>query len=256
MILLFYSGDGMKSRMDKYKVEDSNLKSRTELNKDLYSNEEIDDYNKIDLNSNISILNNDGKNIDVDQIREMLDKKYRDNLPKRKSITLEDTAEIPVQEKEFETRNYDINRILEKAKSEKKVDYLEDRLKSIRNTNSDILESLNINSKENKTRLEEEKELFTLIDTITELELRNKKEVDKENAELLDLEETEKIDVEKTNSFFTGQMKINKNDFEDFSDVEKDIKSNSALIKILVFIFIIAVLGVIIYFLNDYFEIF
>ena len=110
MILLFYSGDGMKSRMDKYKLEDSNLKSRTELNKDLYSNEEIDDYNKIDLNSNISILNNDGKNIDVDQIREMLDKKYRDNLPKRKSITLEDTAEIPVQEKEFETRNYEIGR--------------------------------------------------------------------------------------------------------------------------------------------------
>lgn len=255
MILLFYSGDIMKSRMDKYKIETSNLKSRTELNKDLYSKEEIDDYNKIDLNSNISILNNDGKNIDVDQIREMLDKKYRDNLPKRKSITIEDTIEIPIEEKEYDTRNYDINRILEKARSEKRVDYLEERLKRIQNTNSDILENLNLNFKENKTRLEEEKELLTLIDTITELELKNKKQINKENAELLKLEETSKINLEKTNSFFTGNMKVSDKDFEDFSDIEKDIKSNSILIKILIFIFVMAALGVILYFLNDYFNI-
>ncbi len=85
----------MKSRMDKYEFDTPEYKKRTDLKADLYQNNKIDDYNEIDLNSNISILKADSKNIDVNQIREMLDKKYRDNIPRRKSIAIEyDSDEI------------------------------------------------------------------------------------------------------------------------------------------------------------------
>ena len=64
------------------------IPSRTELNKNLYNSYENQSYDKFDVNSNQEVLKNDARKIDVDQIREILDKKYRDNAPKRKSIEI------------------------------------------------------------------------------------------------------------------------------------------------------------------------
>ena len=101
----------MNSRMDKYEFDTPDYKKRTELKANLYQNNEIENYSKIDLNSNISVLKTDSKNIDIDKIREMLDKKYRDNMPRRKSIALDyETEEVKEEDDLFDTKEYDITK--------------------------------------------------------------------------------------------------------------------------------------------------
>jgi len=240
--------------MDKYEFDTPDYKKRTELKANLYQNNEIENYSKIDLNSNISVLKTDSKNIDIDKIREMLDKKYRDNMPRRKSIALDyETEEVKEEDDLFDTKEYDINEIIAKAKSEQSVNYLQDRLKKINNTNNDILENLNINPKSDIKKFDDEKELMSLINTITQIEIENQEKAKNEAADLLDLNQTKQIDSFTTeNTFFTGNMKIQDKDYEDFKEIQKDIKSNSILIKLLVFIFIIIIIALIVFLLNDY----
>ena len=104
--------------------------------------------------------------------------------------------------------------------------------------------------------------LFYLINTITELELRNRQK----DAELLDLadDDAKEEDNSKTaatsiipdteETFYTGQLAVKEDDFEDFKDMQDDIKSNSALIKILVFIFIIITIAIGVVLANKYLE--
>ncbi|MDD4188056.1 MAG: hypothetical protein PHX04_04820 [Bacilli bacterium] len=243
----------MGSRMDKYGIEKPELKSRTELNKDLYVNNEFDDYNKMDLNSNVSVLGTADKNIDVDQIREILDKKYRDNAPKRKSIAI-DMVEEEVPLEKIDTKEYDINEILAKAKSQQNVDYNIERLKKLRNTNFEILQKLNLESEKSTEKQADENELMTLINTITKLELENQEKASKDAVNLLNLENTEEMESPKVleNSFYTGNLAVTEKDYEDFSDIQKDIKSNSFLIKFLIVIFILVLISVAIFMLNKY----
>ena len=242
-------GDVMNYRMDRYKDETPELKKRTDLKADLYS-KDVDDYSSLDLNSNVSILKDNANNIDVDKIKEMLDKRYRENTPKRKSINIEPYLDNYDETKQdlYDTKEYDINEILSRARDTKTVDYKKERLRRLTNTNQDILQNLNLNEK--KDKYEEEQELMTLIDTITKLELENQEKAQKEAGDLLDLtpEETEQKTAE--SSFFTGKLVVTDDDYEDFKDIERDIKSNSIFIKILVFIFVILFIGALVIFLN------
>lgn len=192
----------MQSRMDRYynKVDDAeNIEvgedleltstSRINRNQTLYkevSNRELEEF---DLNSNVSVIG-DGNNVDIDKIREMLDRKYRE-LPKNKSIgkAEPELGKINLDE----TREYDLNSILEKARESKEINYEEDRLKKLRNTQYDILKSLDIvldNEDEeieesevkkiqekNSNREMEEKKLQDLINTITAKELLTKEDL-------------------------------------------------------------------------------
>lgn len=243
----------MSSRMDKYGIEKPELKSRTELNKDLYENIEVEDYNKIDLNSNVSVLGTADKNIDVELIKEMLDKKYHDNEPKRKSIAI-DVVDEEVPEEKINTKEYDINEVLAKAKSEQNIDYNIERLKKLRNTNYEILQKLDLESDKSPEKQEDANELMTLINTITKLELENQEKASKNASNLLDLENTEEVDASSIleNSFYTGNLAVSEKDYEDFSDIQKDIKSNSIIIKFLIVIFILILISVIIFMLNKY----
>ena len=117
----------MNSRMDKY-IDSPNLKSRAEKNKDLYEKIKNADIDKFDIHSNATVIEEDVNRIDVDKIRDMLDKKYRDNIPKRVLDTdyyKEEEPEIKLQD----TKEYDINTILKKAREDQKVDYEKERLK-------------------------------------------------------------------------------------------------------------------------------
>jgi len=242
-------GDVMSSRMDRYKDETPELKKRTELKADLYRND-VDNLSRLDLNSNISVLKDDASNIDVDKIREMLDKRYRENTPKRKSIEIDSHIDEYEEESDlYDTKEYDINEILAKAKTTKNVDYNEERLRKLTNTNQDILQNLNLSPK--KDKYEEEQELMTLIDTITKLELENREKAEKEASDLLNLNNTEEI-LNLENSFFTGNLAVTDKDYEDFKDLQSDIKSNSILIKVLIFIFIILFIAAIIILLNHF----
>ncbi len=145
----------MKTRMEKYyEDETSNAPLRQHKNESLYeniNNYEIKDYK---LENNATVIDNNAQDIDVERIKRILDTRYNKE-PKRQSITLEPPKEEEIPINLEETREYDINAILEKARSEKEVDYEKERLKKIRDTQYDILNSLDLS---NNSKDEEENE--------------------------------------------------------------------------------------------------
>lgn len=226
------------------------IPSRTDLNKDLYNSYENQSYDKFDINSNQEVLKNDARKIDVDQIREILDKKYRDNAPKRKSIQI---IEPESQELEREiTKEYDLNAILNKAKSDSDYDY--DRNKLNKSVDASKLVDEIKSKYQEKEETAEEKELKDLIHTIAQIEIKNSKK----DADLLGLSETNTFVkdeiIPKEEEFYTGNLKITEKDFDDFKDIEKDIKSNNILVKILIFAFILVAIAIGIIVANNYFN--
>lgn len=247
------------NRMDKYNDETPELRRRIDKYSELYEKNNSSDYDKFDVDSNISVLKDNARSIDVDQIREMLDKKYRDNIPKRKSISVDPiyNEEETVTEKNDE-KEYDLNAILDKAKQNRKVSYEEERFNRIETSSSEkLIDEINKKYKP-RDESDEAAELLNLINTITELELKNQNK--ENNVELDDnvdtpnliaaQELTEKDDNEET--FYTGKLAIKENDYDDFKEIQDDINSNSIVIKILIFIFIIVILVIAVFALNKY----
>lgn len=226
------------------------MPSRTELNKELYNSYEDQSYDRFDVNSNQEILKDDVRRIDVNQIRDMLDKKYRDNIPKRKSIDIDDIEyEEPVREI---TKEYDLKAILSKTKEQSSFDYDKDKRSKSYDV-SKIVEDVR-NKYPVKEETEEEKELKELIHTIAQIEIKNAKR--DEDAELLGLEQTREYNKDEISDeeFYTGDVKISNKDFDDFNDIEKDISSSNRLVRILLFMFIILLIGVVVVVLNKKME--
>lgn len=179
----------MQSRMDKYygrsnvdeemdvvqetdELEKTTTLSRLDRNKKLYqevSNKELEDFN---INSNASVIGR-GNEINIDSIREMLDKKYRE-LPKNKSMGMSEPEIGRVNLDE--TREYDINSVLEKATAEKEENYEDDRLRKLRNTQYDILKNLDVFKEKEK---EEEQELEEIEDAAKKVKISKHEEEEK-----------------------------------------------------------------------------
>ena len=274
----------MKTRMEKYyDEENNNIALRERKNQNLYENindYEVEDY---EIKTNATVLDNNAKNIDVEKIKKILDTKYN-KQPKRRSIVVD---EEDYQEPDIsldETREYDINAILEKARSEKEVDYEKERLKKIRDTQYDILNSLDIDTEKKEEPTEEKNELMDLINTITakELEVKNQKEdldpldiltdlkgsdntvvVDgvheeesvNETSPIMSLEEADKIKptiMENKTQDLTNTLQFTQSDFDDFNDLKKEVKSSRALIYIVIVIVCLILIAGVIIFLNKF----
>ena len=281
----------MESRMKKYYTEEEHIPSRQAKNMDLYkdiNSTKLDDFK---VNSNVAVLDDNGTNIDIDRIRDMLDKKYRVE-PKKKKIA--DYDEDLYQGVNLdETREYDINAILEKAKEKQVVNYEVERLKKIRNTQFDILNSLDLASKKEeddeaedaKPLRDDQAHLMELINTITSKELKqdldpldiltdlkgdentmvvpglkngiseaDKEEIKKEIKEEVKQEVKQEVKEELDKSFVTNTMAFTESDFDDFNDLKEDVKSNGIVIKILVVLVILVLIGGIVFMLNGIFE--
>ena len=250
----------MESRVSKYNNDSQTSMSRTKKNANLYN--EINELavNKFDVNSNSYILANNGRTIDVDKLKDMLDKKYREESKDKslsKTVQFDNTEEINLDE----TREYDINAILSKAKEEKQSDDYEiERLKKLRNTQVDILNDLNIENYNDKIKAvsdEEGDKLQDLINTINLTEETNAiKNLELDPLDILsdlkgDDDETKvegvneltqeiikaakqrqdeenknteeiKEDKKLENSFYTTSSILKVNDFDDFADL-KDV---------------------------------
>lgn len=266
----------MDLRTDKYYEEDiKSVPSRTSRNQELYKEISKTELNNYEVRSNATIIGDNKGNIDVEKIKSILDTHYKD-APKRKSIKLENIEETvkPVEE----TKEYDINVILNKAREDKEENYSEERNKKLRNTQFDILSSLNLDEEEEKKETESRSikeenasELQELINTISinEKAIKDIQNGDdplslfedlkgsdhtqtlkglKDNEDLIEqtketiFETVDKNEDEKTTSldksFFTKSTNFKKEDFEDFSDIE-DGKS-SVFVKIIIALLIIA----------------
>ncbi len=180
----------MQSRMEKYNNQGP-FTSRVEKNKALYEevkNSSITDFN---VEENTTMLNNNSSRIDAGNLRNLLDNDYVDNTPKRRSIVIENNLDEP--EPLHDTKEYDINVILKKAKEGKDINYNKERLKSVRQTQYEILNNLDLSKPSepdayhNKKKADEDN-LMELINTITVLELKNKQsKKDDEVSQALDL---------------------------------------------------------------------
>ncbi len=261
----------MDTRINKY--NESDKMSRVSKNSELYkqiNDSELDNFN---VHSNATVIGNQEREIDVEQIKKILDKRYNDR-PQRRSIRVEPSEEVSRLGKE-DTKEYDLTKVLEKAKDEKVETYEEVRAKKLRNTQYDILNNLNIEEPEEKEEksLNPEENLMNLINTITINEAKKKEEKTVDPLDILtDLKgdndtqvyesiensvttiteikekEKEKENLNKENnkketldnSFYTSDL-FTKKDFEDENDFVEDDKVGVG-IKILIALVIIVFL--------------
>ena len=258
----------METRIDKY--NESRSMSRVAKNSDLYK--EINDsaLDNFSVRSNATVIGNQEKEIDVEQIKKILDKRYN-SAPRRRSIRIEPQEEVSRVSVD-DTKEYDLTKVLEKAKDEKVETYEESRAKKLRNTQYDILNNLNLDGKEEteEKKIDPEENLMNLINTITINEAK-KKESAKEDIDPLDIltdlkgedntqvydsitsvttitevkeKEKEKKDKEEVidNSFYTDNL-FKKKDFEedsnDFLDEEKLGIGIKILITLVIIVFVV-----------------
>lgn len=279
----------MKTRMEKYYDEETlNVPLRQQKNESLYeniSNLEVDDYK---LDNNETIIGN-AKNIDVEQIKKILDTKYN-KTPQRKSIVLEEEEELPSISLD-ETREYDINAILEQARSEKEADYDKERVKKLRDTQYDILSNLELDQEkeeinEEKSDKKDNTELLDLINTITmrELDAKNSSSEEElnpldiltdlkgnddtviigglreeesigETSPIMSLEEADKIKPlikEETKTDLSNTLAFTQSDFDDFNDLKKEVKSSRALIYVIIVLVSLVLIAGLVIFLNKF----
>ena len=137
----------MNSRVDKYYDEKASVGSRTARNQDLYKEINKTELDKFEIRSNATVIGNNRGNIDVEKIKSILDTHYND-APKRRTIKIDDVQTEEKPKPIFETKEYDINVILDKAKEEKIENYSEDRAKKLHDTQFDILNNLDIDPKD------------------------------------------------------------------------------------------------------------
>lgn len=220
----------MESRMEKYNTEKTSYKSRTQKHQDLYNDVKVSNLSNFDVNSNESVIETNAKKIDVNKLSEILDKRYNDDAPKRKSIEVPTYEDDPITEQPLvETKEYDINAILEKAKQGKNVDYNKERLKKVRDAQYEILNNLDLeiqkveDVKKSSQRKLEEDTLMNLINTITQIETKNKEEARREASdETIDIfagleEETPAEGIE---------MPVPREEKEEYQEVEEELKND------------------------------
>ncbi len=265
----------MSSRMDKYYDNNEFVGSRTKKNATLYQEITHDDIEEINLTSNAHVIGENDQNINLDQIKEILEKKYHEE-PKKNYIA-QKTEDSKEEKKEVEeTKEYDINSILQKAKLTKDVDYERDRLKKVRDTQYDILKGLDLEEEKSSSKISnsQEENLINLVNTITEKELtREMNPLDiltdlkgsdntvvldgiKEEIEKKEIQDTVKEEIKKEidKTFYTNSLSFTKSDFDDFNDLKEDMESNKLLVRILLVIVAIALLVGIIFLINHIFH--
>lgn len=264
--------------------------SRVAKNNDLYkqiNNSELDNFN---VRSNATVIGNQEREIDVEQIKKILDKRYN-SAPKRRSIRIEERPHENIISDE-PTKEYDLTKVLEKAKDEKVETYEENRAKKLRNTQYNILSNLNVDGEEKEeVKATPEENLMNLINTITineakKLEEKNSNSNDIDPLDILsdlkgddDTQVYESMETEVTkiteikekekennnqitevknknqekldNSFYTSNL-FKKNDFEDDNKDFVDDEKIGIGFKILIVLVVVTFLVGLFLFLKSY----
>lgn len=264
--------------------------SRVAKNDDLYKQINTSELDNFNVRSNATVIGNQEREIDVEQIKKILDKRYN-SAPKRRSIRIEERPHENIISDE-PTKEYDLTKVLEKAKDEKVETYEENRAKKLRNTQYNILSNLNIEGEEKEeVKATPEENLMNLINTITineakKLEEKNNNSNDIDPLDILsdlkgddDTQVYESMETEVTkiteikekekennnqitevknknqekldNSFYTSNL-FKKNDFEDDNKDFVDDEKIGIGIKILIVLVIVTFLVGLFLFLKSY----
>lgn len=184
--------------------------SRVKKNANLYRRIDASAIDDIEINQPEEVIESNTSTIDVEKLKSMLDKKYRDPS----SNTLKDVDHKPVdrQINLEETREYNLDEILNKAKANDDTDYGVERLKKLSDTNVSILDGLNI--KDNDTSKDE----------INGAEKLNKSKVSSDSKKLIELIDTINL---KEQEGYDALLNESNNNYDD--DTRDDNKKASLL---------------------------
>ena len=204
--------------------------SRVAKNNDLYkqiNNSELDNFN---VRSNATVIGNQEREIDVEQIKKILDKRYN-SAPKRRSIRIEERPHENIISDE-PTKEYDLTKVLEKAKDEKVETYEENRAKKLRNTQYNILSNLNIEGEEKEeVKTTPEENLMNLINTITINEAKKLEEKNSNSNDIdpLDILSDLKVDDD-TQVYESMETEVTK--ITEIKEKEKEKENNNQITEV------------------------
>lgn len=199
--------------------------SRVDKNTSLYEDVKRSELSRVKNNTNVRIIEQNGKTIDLDKIRKYINEVNNEPRSKRSVLS------IPKEEKTIESKPtpekvYDINSVLEKARSGREVEYSSERYKKVRSDEYDILSKIKMyedvkeDIDETPELNTEEKTIVDLINTVTvhkgELnlleELMGEGETTKPiSEEQKDLSFKDVIDKETTSESLISEKEMNEN---------------------------------------------
>lgn len=145
----------------------SNNYSRVNKNTSLYEDVKKSELSRVNNNTNVRIIEQNGKTIDLEKIRKYINEVNNEPRSKRSVLS------IPKEEKTIESKPtpekvYDINSVLEKARSGREVEYSSERYKKVRSDEYDILSKIKM-YEDVKEDIDETPELNTEEKTIVDL---------------------------------------------------------------------------------------
>lgn len=145
----------------------SNNYSRVNKNTSLYEDFKRSELSRVNNNTNVRIIEQNGKTIDLEKIRKYINEVNNEPRSKRSVLS------IPKEEKTIESKPtpekvYDINSVLEKARSGREVEYSSERYKKVRSDEYDILSKIKM-YEDVKEDIDETPELNTEEKTIVDL---------------------------------------------------------------------------------------
>lgn len=244
----------MKSRVDKY--SENSILSRSSKNKELYE----DLYANTNYNNMVVI--DDSNEIDISKIKEIVDKEKREKkIPKEAKLSADIYENIPIIE-DKPTKIYDINQVLKEAKDKRDIieEANEKRKKEHFNlkTNEELEEELAKTRKVYQDLIKEEKELLSIMNTLTNVSstdvaldlFEDLKPTDNTivtkpiNSEPIpvNIKEVPNNSNEHSKEYSTDTFMFNTRDFEGIEHIKNQMKNTSIIVKIIVVILIVTII--------------
>lgn len=203
----------------------SNNYSRVNKNTSLYEDVKRSELSRVNNNTNVRIIEQNGKTIDLEKIRKYINEVNNEPRSKRSVLSIP-KEEKTIVSKPTPEKVYDINSVLEKARSGREVEYSSERYKKVRSDEYDILSKIKMyedvkeDIDETPELNTEEKTIVDLINTVTvhkgELnlleELMGEGETTKPiSEEQKDLSFKDVIDKETTSESLINEKVMNEN---------------------------------------------
>lgn len=225
----------MKSRMEKYYKDEDSLQ-RTSRNSSLYEELYKD---KQEPTSNVTFIDTVNE-IDINKIKNMVDN--RENYRKNKTYDDLMGEETDNKEKkieydfdEIDETNYDINKLIEKKKSNRELPEEDNKLRNISDIDYEVLS----NDIDEGQELQEEK-VKELVNTLTNIS---------ESTDLFaNLKEDTKVNsvCVSEDSFYTSTVTFDNEDFDE--NEEKESGKSNTFVKVLIILSFLIAIGVFVWF--------
>lgn len=145
----------------------SNNYSRVNKNTSLYEDVKRSELSRVKNNTNVRIIEQNGKTIDLEKIRKYINEVNNEPRSKRSVLSIP-KEEKTIVSKPTPEKVYDINSVLEKARSGREVEYSSERYKKVRSDEYDILSKIKM-YEDVKEDIDETPELNTEEKTIVDL---------------------------------------------------------------------------------------